>query len=391
MDDLHLQDPKRGSYRLAASTFFFASGIVFASWASRIPDVKQAIGLDDAGLGTVLLGLPLGQISAMALSGWLVARFSSKIVSHVASVLYPGMLLVVPFASTGVELFLTLLLFGVFANLNNISINTQAVSVERFYPRTIMGTFHGVWSLAGFAGGGFAFFFAPYLTVMQHFLLVNAYTLLNLAVFGPRLCRTDSKPEADPADAGKTRGMFSPTPYIITLGVIAFGCMSCEGIMYNWSIIYYQSVIDAPENLMRLGYVCCMGAMAAGRFMSDFFAARFGVINLLRASGLMMFSGLMITVLFPHIIISAIGFLGVGFGVSGVIPMCYSAAGHSRRMSPSIAIATVSTIGFLGFLMGPPLIGYVAYATSLRVSFTLIALLGILVFVLSKSLKSRIN
>ena len=389
--DTILQDPKRGTYRFAASTFFFASGMVFASWASRIPDVKQAIGLDDAGLGTVLLGLPLGQVSAMALSGWLVAKFSSKIISHIASILYPGMLLAVPFASTGIELFLVLLLFGVFANLNNISINTQAVSVERFYQNTIMGTFHGVWSLAGFAGGGFAFFLAPHLTIMQHFLIINAYTLINLAIFGPRLCKTDLKPEADPANAGKKRGMFNPTPFIITLGIIAFGCMSCEGIMYNWSIIYYQSVIGAPENLMRLGYVCCMGAMASGRFLADFFAARFGVVNLLRASGLMMFIGLMITVLFPNIIISAIGFLGVGFGVSGVIPMCYSAAGHSRRMSPSIAIATVSTIGFMGFLMGPPLIGYVAYATSLRVSFTLIAMLGIMVFVLSKSLKSRVN
>ncbi len=389
--DTILQDPKRGTYRFAASTFFFASGMVFASWASRIPDVKQAIGLDDAGLGTVLLGLPLGQVSAMALSGWLVAKFSSKIISHIASILYPGMLLAVPFASTGIELFLVLLLFGVFANLNNISINTQAVSVERFYQNTIMGTFHGVWSLAGFAGGGFAFFLAPHLTIMQHFLIINAYTLINLAIFGPRLCKTDLKPEADPADAGKKRGMFNPTPFIINLGIIAFGCMSCEGIMYNWSIIYYQSVIGAPENLMRLGYVCCMGAMASGRFLADFFAARFGVVNLLRASGLMMFIGLMITVLFPNIIISAIGFLGVGFGVSGVIPMCYSAAGHSRRMSPSIAIATVSTIGFMGFLMGPPLIGYVAYATSLRVSFTLIAMLGIMVFVLSKSLKSRVN
>ena len=146
------QSPK-SFYRLAVASFFFLQGLVFASWASRIPDIKQALDLNEAQLGGVLFAIPVGQMSAMALSGYLVSRFGSHRMLLLAALLYSGTLMALGFISEAWQLFAMLVFFGVAANLHNISVNTQAVGVERLYRRSIMAAFHGLWSLAGFVGG----------------------------------------------------------------------------------------------------------------------------------------------------------------------------------------------------------------------------------------------
>ena len=152
--------------------------------------------------------------------------------------------------------------------------------------------------------------------------------------------------------------------------------MVCEGTMFDWSGVYFQKVVAVPKELTTLGYAAFMGTMASGRFISDFIVTRFGSRKVLEGSGILITTGLLLAVLFPTLIPATIGFLLVGFGVSSVIPLVYSAAGKSKTMSPGMALAAVSTIGFLGFLMGPPLIGLIAQAFSLRWSFSLIAILG---------------
>ena len=149
------QSPK-SFYRLAVASFFFLQGLVFASWASRIPDIKQALDLNEAQLGGVLFAIPVGQMSAMALSGYLVSRFGSHRMLLLAALLYSGTLMALGFISETWHLFAMLVFFGVAANLHNISVNTQAVGVERLYRRSIMAAFHGLWSLAGFVGGSSA-------------------------------------------------------------------------------------------------------------------------------------------------------------------------------------------------------------------------------------------
>ena len=120
-----------------------------------------------------------------------------------------------------------------------------------------------------------------------------------------------------------------------------------------------------------------MSTMALGRFTADRLVMRFGPVRVLRASGILIASGLLVSVLFPMLWSATLGFLLVGFGTSSIVPLCYSMAGKSRKMIPSMALASVSTIGFLGFLMGPPVIGHIAHASSLRWSFSLIALIGL--------------
>lgn len=386
-------DKKLLLYRLAAMSFFFMQGIVFSSWTTRIADIRTALNLSEAQLGTILFALPLGQLLTMPLSGYLVARFSSKKCILTASMIYPLCLLLIDASSSITELFLALFCFGITANINNIAFNTQAVSVEKLSPRSIMGTMHGTWSLACFCGGIITMLFSRAgIGITEHYIITIVYSAVNLAIFGRLLYPFDANPrEKKPGDEGKTRGMFSPTPFILMLGIVAFACMSCEGTMYDWSIIYFRDIVKVPAKNSAIGYICFMSMMALGRFGSDFFINRFGRTRVLQTNGAIITFGMMLAVIFPYPVPATIGFFLVGIGVSSVIPICYSSAGRSRRMPSGIAIATVSSIGFLGFLMGPPIIGHIAAASNLRVSFATMAVIGCFVSIIAPFLRNRLD
>jgi MFS family permease len=153
--------------------------------------------------------------------------------------------------------------------------------------------------------------------------------------------------------------------------------MVCEGAMADWSGVYFKKIIEAPIRFTTLGYVAFMSTMATGRFFGDWLVTKFGVRQILRVSGVLISTGLLTAVFFPLLSTATIGFLLVGLGVSCVVPVVYGLAGKSTTMSPALALAAVSTISFLGFLIGPPLIGLVAQLINLQWSFALIALLGL--------------
>ena len=157
--------------------------------------------------------------------------------------------------------------------------------------------------------------------------------------------------------------------------------------MFDWSGIYFQKVLIVPKDLIRLGYMAFFFAMAFGRFTADRMVTRFGIYKMLRVSGLVIFTGLIISVIFPYIPTATLGFLLVGLGTSCVIPLCYGLAGKSENMHPGLAIASVASVSFMGILIGPPLIGFIAQAVSLRLSFTVIAILGLTTTVLSSRIK----
>ncbi len=185
-----------------------------------------------------------------------------------------------------------------------------------------------------------------------------------------------------------------PDRSLVTLGIIAFCSMICEGAMFDWSGVYFQRVIRPDNGLITAGYTAFMCTMATGRFVGDWLTQKTGMKTTLQASGILTALGLLIAVIFPYFITAIFGFLLVGAGVSSVIPLIYSAAGKSKVLVPGVAIAAVSTIGYLGFLFGPPFIGFVAQAFSLRLSLGLIALLGAAIAILatgSRTIKDRRN
>ena len=381
------------AFKLAACAFFFMQGIIFSTWSNRIADIRTVLAFSEADLGVILLGLPIGQLLTMPLSGYLVSRFSSKKCIYLGTALYPTCLLLIDAAQNKWQLFASLICFGISANINNISVNTQGVSVEKINGRSSMGMFHGTWSLACVFGGFITMGLINLgIGITAHFLIVIAYAFVNLAVFGRMLLANDTPRNAgNSADVGKTRGFFSPTPFILMLGATAFGSMSCEGTMFDWSVIYFRDVVRVPTEISSIGYICFMSMMATGRFSSDYFVNKYGPIRVLQFNGITIMAGMMTAVLFPYPITAAVGFFLVGIGVSSVVPICYSSAGKSKRIPAGVAIATVSSIGFIGFLMGPPLIGFIAHALSLRVSFATMAFVGLFVSIIAPFMRYRLG
>ncbi|WP_082632427.1 MFS transporter [Algoriphagus resistens] len=370
--------------RIAVGLMFFMHGLCFASWASRIPTIQDSLKLSASSLGGVLFALPVGFFISLPLAGWLVNAFGSRRVVIIASMFYSAALIFIGISSTTVALVLSLLAFGLTSNLLNIAINTQAVSVERLYSKRLMASFHGLWSLAGFVGAAFgAWMIAQSTAPAIHYAMISALFLLLTVSCSRFLVVTD--------DVNKEkRPVFAiPDKPLVGLGIIAFCSMMIEGAMFDWSGIYFIETVKVDTKLTGVGYSTFMIAMAAMRFLADGISGRYGLQKILQFSGVLTTVGLLLAVLFPSLLPAILGFFFIGLGVSSVVPMVYSAAGKSNTLSPGTALTAVSSLGFMGLLIGPPLIGLLAEATSLRISFLAITTMSIAVVVLSSLIPSK--
>jgi MFS family permease len=368
--------------RLSIGAFFFIAGLCFASWASRIPDIKSHLKLSDGGLGAVLFALPVGLMVSLPFSGWLVHRFGSRKMVLLSALLYPLILSTIGLVQETWHLVVVLFVFGLMGNLYNIAVNTQAVSLEVLYGRSIMASFHGIWSLAGFTGAFIGTLLINIrLSPFTHFCIITGTALLLVSLLYRNTLQQDINADTDSPLFAK------PDATLLKLGLIALCCMVCEGAMFDWSGVYFQKVVQAPKGLVTLGYTAFMSTMAGGRFAGDKLVTRLGTLRMLQLSGLVIASGLAIAISFPTLVIATLGFMLVGIGVSSVVPLVYGVAGKSTVFSPGVALAAVSTIGYLGFLAGPPMIGFIADLASLRWSFALIAVLGFMTTVISTKTK----
>lgn len=359
--------------RIAVAMFFFISGFTFSSWASRIPSLQQQLRLNDAQLGTVLFAMPMGLMLTMPFTGILLGRVSSRFIMMMGALLYAVLLPVLGLVTQVWQLVAILFLFGSSRNFLNIAINAQSVGVQALYKRSIITSFHGVFSVAGFCGAALgSFMLTANVSTFMHFMIVGGITLLIIACFFSHTLQEDV-----PADT-KRPLLVLPDKPLLKLGLIAFCSMACEGAMYDWSGIYFQKEVQGAEAHIGLGYVAYMCAMATGRFAGDRLVNRFGAKKMLQVCGCFMAAGLTIAVVFPYFIVAMIGFLVTGFGVSCVVPLVFSLTGKNTRMAAGPAIAAVSIVSYFGFLLGPPFIGYISQTANLRWAFAVVALLGLL-------------
>jgi MFS family permease len=380
------QSASRLANRRSVSIFFFLHGLCFASWASRIPTIQSELNLSASSLGTILFALPLGFFISLAFAGWLIAKIGSKKVVVVSSTLYSASLVGIGFSTSPLQVAASLLLFGFFANMLNISVNTQAVAVEELYQKRLMATFHGLWSVAGFAGAALGtWMIGKSVPPLQHFIFVCLFVLIGIAIFAFYLVEKDKHTDK------KSPVLALPDKSLLGLGLIAFCSMMVEGAMFDWSGVYFMNVIKVNSELTGIGYTTFMVAMAGMRFLADALAGRFGLRWILQTSGMLATAGLLLAVVLPHLIPSLLGFLLIGMGVSSVVPMVYSAAGKSKTMSAGMAITAVSSLGFMGFLIGPPLLGFIADASSLRGSFLALTIMSSAVVVISSLLRRQHN
>jgi MFS family permease len=370
--------------RWAVSMFYFAMGLCFATWASRIPDIKTSLHLSEGELGTILFALPLGQLAIMPFSGKLVTRFGSHRILIVSLLFYAFSLTNLGLAIQAWQLSAGLFMFGVFGNLANIAVNTQGVYTEVLFKKTLLSSFHGMWSFAGFTGalvglGMLTLELTPY----DHFLVIAAIVLVMVALNFKFLIRAKETIKT------KKKKLFTkPDSALIWLGVIGFCGMASEGVMFDWSGVYFKDVIKAPGALVILGYTSFMIMMAGGRFFGDGLILKFGRRKVMQISGLMISTGLFTSVFFPYIIPCTIAFMIVGLGVSTIVPTIYSIAGKNPTVPPGEALTIVSSVSFLGFLMGPPVIGYVAELFGLRFSFAFIGIFGVLIALMVSRIKA---
>ncbi|MBC6368668.1 MFS transporter [Algoriphagus sp. AK58] len=365
--------------RVAIGAMFFFMGLCFASWAARIPDIQTKFQLSEGQLGTILLCLPIGSMLGLPIAGWSVHQYGSRIVILIGSFAYALTLPLIGLAPTTWLIVPVLVVFGMLGNIMNISLNTQALGLEDQMGKSILASFHGLWSLAGFTGAGIGagmifLKFSP----AAHYAVVTGISVL-IILFSQKFVLNDKR------DSGESGGLVlkRPDDLLLRVGLISFLGMMTEGCMFDWSGVYFKKIVLAQPEFVALGYVCFMGAMASGRFITDKASNRFGRISVLQVSGALIFFGLVLSVMVPNLYTAAFGFLLVGLGVASIVPVSYGIAGRSKLYSPSVALALVSTISFFGFLLGPPVIGFVADLFDLKVSFALIAVNGLGIALLS--------
>jgi MFS family permease len=335
-------------------------------------------------MGGVLMAAPVGLMVSLPVAGWLIQAKGSRQVAGFSAVTYVSMLLLLGLAPSTALLVSSLLLFGFSGNLLNISMNTQAVEVEALYGRSIMASFHGLWSVASFSGAlvGTAMMAGP-VTPATHFIVIGAAAVCLTALSYPRLIRT-------PPVVEETEKPFfvKPDRSLVALGLVALLVMICEGAMADWSGIYFKKVVRVSPSSVGLGYAAFTCTMAFGRFLADGLVMRIGMKKVLQGSGLLVALGLFLAVSLPTLPFAVLGMLLVGLGTSSVVPLILSTAGKSKVVSAGIALASISTVSFMGLLFGPPLIGFIAGATNLRVSFLFLSLMGILIAGMARRMKS---
>lgn len=376
-----MQDRESLNAKMPTACFllFFAHGLVFSSWASRIPIIKEALSINEAELGTLLLLMPIGQLSTMMLSGKLISKYGSSKIIKSLFLLYPVFLLLIGLSPSYWILAAVLFFFGVTGNLCNIAINTQAIEIETITKRTLLSSYHGAWCFAGLVGALVGMLTINlHMETFHHFVLT--FVLVSMIWLYSRNHLTNIIHKAEP----QTQSIFkSVNPTLVGLGIIGFLSMAIEGAMFDWSGVYFQTIVKAPENLVILGYTSFILMMTLGRFVGNRIIEKLGKRTVLQFCGILMSCGLFLSVFLPELWICIIAFMIIGLGASLSVPSVYSTIGQVNTVAPSIALSFVSSISFLGFLIGPPLIGYIAEGFDLRYSYGLFACFGILLSIMA--------
>lgn len=370
MDQLNKQ-------RIFLGVFFFLSGFSFSSWASRIPTIKTTFDFNEAELGTILLAMPISSLIGVPFSGWLVTKFDSRVPLSMAFVVHAFCLSLIGFANTTFTLVLAICLFAFSMRIFNIAMNTQAITLQKQFNRKINGSFHGLWSTGGIVGVGFTtLLVALSISIVPHLILVSAAIILTTLFSYRFLLRNDRSTSGNKLVFGK------PDPYIFYLGLLVFFAAICEGGMFDWSGIYFKEVVKV--DIFTSGYLIFMATMAGSRFISDRIIEEIGMPATYVMSALLVVFGISLAILFPSFWPAMIGFSCVGFGTASIIPMTFTLAGASKKYSPGMAISIIATYSMVGMLIGPPLIGYLAHAFNLKVSFVIFALAGAMIIPISQ-------
>lgn len=367
----------KNKQRIFLSLFFFLSGFCFASWTSRIPTIKTNFGYNEAQLGTILLFMPVSSLIGLPFSGWLVSRYDSRVPLAGGFLFLSFAVLGIGLAPSTAWLIASISLLSFSFRILNISLNTQALHLQKQFKKKINGSFHGLWSTGGIAGVGFCTVLVGFDVPMDIHLSVVAVLTFGITLYGQGyLLRNDRAATGNRLILGK------PDPYIVYLGLMVFFAAICEGGMFDWGGVFFKEVVRVE--IFTWGYLFFMICMALSRFASDIIVEKIGMPKTYIISATFIFAGIALPVLLPAFWPSLVGFCLVGLGTASIIPMTFTLAGNNKKYSPGMAISIIATYSIVGMLIGPPLIGYLAHAFNLRLSFITFAMAGLMLIPISQ-------
>lgn len=392
--------------RYAVLSFFLAQGLCFSSWASRIPDVKAMFDVYDVFYwGLVLFLIPVGKFVAIPLAGFLVSRLGSRVMVQASVFGYALSLFLIGAVSSIYALGACLFFFGVFWNMCDISLNTQGIVIERLFGRTIMASFHGGWSLAACLGAVIGFFMImagvpPFI----HFS-VSALLILLIILCGRRYLQDDRVRQFEEVEVKEEKGQ-KETPALLSfirkpeLILIQFGLAGLFGLivesaMFDWSGLYFESVLQVPKSL-QIGFLVFMVMMTVGRFLANWAYGRLGKQRVLQLAGAFIFIGFFVSALLGgvfdnmilKVVVNSLGFMLVGLGISCVVPTIYSLVGAKSHTPVGIALTILSSISFVGSLVAPVLIGAISKAFDLEYAYLVVGVLGLCLFLMTTYCKA---
>lgn len=370
--------PTRG--RIAVSIVFAVCGAGFATWAARVPAAQLRLGLSDGELAVGLFGLAGGSVAALVLAGPLLTVIGSRATVTVGATVQCGGLPLVAFAPDLPWFVAALIVLGAGNSLLDVGMNAHASRVEQAYGRPIFAGFHAFWNIGGLAGAGVAALAAGvpvgvHFTVVAVALLAVGYLTAGVGLLhGP--------------DPGQGERAFAlPPRWLLPLGVIAFCGFLAEGTVNDWSAVQLTGATGAPPGVASLGYVVFSVTMVVVRLVADRVAGRVGAVAFVRAAAVTTVLGFAVVALATSPPLGIAGFAVIGLGVSAIVPLAWSAAGRRAPDAPGPAIAAVATCGYVGFLVGPVLVGGLASAVELPAAIGVVGALVAAVFLLAGRLR----
>jgi MFS family permease len=368
------------SSRSAITGVFFVDGALFGTWASRIPALSDQVHADPGVLGLCLLAPAAAAVVSMPLVGRLLPGRSSRlfclaaVIGLVAAIMLPALAQTVP------ELAASLLLVGLTNSTLDLAMNAQGVSIERGMNQPILSSLHSAFSFGGFAGAGLGALAAGLgVSPLVHFgFAAVLFGVLGL-VATLRLPRDDHDVDAE---APRLRWTRMPARLAV-IGVVCFFSLLAEGGASDWSAKLVRDDLAGTAALGAIAYAVFSIAMGAGRLLTDRLWARWGAGGLLRRSGALAALGFAVGLIAGTVPAAIAGFVALGLGLAGVIPTLFRAGADQPGVSTGPALAAVSSLGYLGFLAGPPMIGAIAQVTSLRLACGVLVLAGLVVLTLA--------
>ena len=376
------------SPRVAVSTFFAIAGFISASWIARIPAAADKLALDTAQLGSLLLFIAIGSLLAFQFVGRAIEIQGSGRTALLTGSGFVIGLSLLALSPNPVVLAAALFLYGIGFGGMDVAMNAQGVVVERRMRRPIMGSLHGFFSLGALVGAAMSGIVAEAgIGLVPHFMAFSAIGL-GLTWWANRgQIADDPVPERDATQPRPPRFALPPRA-LWSLGVIAFCAALGEGAMADWSALYVHDELGGSEGVAAFVFTAFSTTMLIGRFAGDRIVARFGAVRSVRTGSVIASIGMLVGLLPGTVAAAAIGFAIMGLGLSVVIPVVYSAAGSTPGIPSGRGVAAVATMGYSGFLIGPPILGYLAQLTSLQ-SALLVIVAGLFVIVFFTSTLNR--